>query len=69
MKIKFIFIGFGKREEEVEVERGKRYSEILENILKINPETVVLLREKTPIPIDEFAEEGELTVIRVISGG
>lgn len=68
MKIKFIFIGFGKKEEEIEIEERKRYSEILED-LKINPETVVLLKNSTPIPTDDFAEEGEVTVIRVISGG
>lgn len=68
MKIKFIFIGFGKKEEELEVEKGQRYSEILEN-LKINPETVILLKNSTPIPIDDFVEDGEVTVIRVISGG
>ncbi|MEM2727042.1 MAG: MoaD/ThiS family protein [Archaeoglobaceae archaeon] len=68
MRVKFIFIGFGKKEEELEVEKGKRYSEILEN-LKINPETVVLLKNSTPIPIDEFADDGEVTVVRVISGG
>ncbi|MDK2795194.1 MAG: sulfur carrier protein [Archaeoglobaceae archaeon] len=68
MKLKIIFIGFGKKEEELEVEKGKRYLEILED-LKINPETVVLLRGSTPVPVDEFAEEGEITVIKVISGG
>ncbi|MEM0303451.1 MAG: MoaD/ThiS family protein [Archaeoglobaceae archaeon] len=69
MKIKFIFIGFGKREETLEINEKKRYSEILEEILKINPETVVLVKDSMPVPIDDFAEEGEVTVIRVISGG
>ncbi|MCX8172197.1 MAG: MoaD/ThiS family protein [Archaeoglobaceae archaeon] len=69
MRIKFIFIGFGKKEEVLEIEGRRRYSEILEDFLKINPETVVLLKNSTPIPIDEFAEEGEIRVIRVISGG
>lgn len=69
MRLKFIFIGFGKKEEELNVEEGTRYSEILEKILKINPETVVLLKNSIPIPIDDLAEEGEITVVRVISGG
>ncbi|MDI9642054.1 MAG: MoaD/ThiS family protein [Archaeoglobaceae archaeon] len=69
MKLRFIFIGFGKKEEELEIGIVMRYSDILEKILKINPETVVLLKNSTPVPIDEFAEEGEITVIRVISGG
>lgn len=69
MRLRFIFIGFGKKEETLELNERMRYSEILEEILKINPETVVLLKNSTPIPIDDFAEEGEVTVIRVISGG
>lgn len=69
MKLKFIFIGFGKKEEELEIEKSMRYSEILEKIFKINPETVILLRNSCPIPIDDFAEEGEIKVVRVISGG
>jgi sulfur carrier protein len=68
MRVKLIFIGFGKKEEELDVKKGKRYLEILEE-LKINPETVVLIRDSTPVPVDEFVSEGEITVIRVISGG
>lgn len=68
MRVRLIFIGFGRKEEELEVERGKRYSELLEE-LKINPETVVLVRDSTPVPVDDFVSEGEITVIRVISGG
>ena len=68
MRVRLIFIGFGRKEEELEVEKGKRYSELLEE-LKINPETVVLVRDSTPVPVDDFVSEGEITVIRVISGG
>ena len=68
IKIKFTFLGgFEFKEKEVEVEEGKKYSEILED-LGINPETVVIVKEK-PIPIDEVATEGEVKVLRVISGG
>ncbi len=68
IKIKFTFLGgFEFKEKEVEVEEGKKYSEILED-LGINPETVVIVKEK-PIPINEVATEGEVKVLRVISGG
>ena len=68
IKIKLTFLGgFEFKEKEVEVKEGKKYSEILED-LGINPETVVLVKEK-PIPIDEVATEGEVRVLRVISGG
>ncbi len=68
MILKLKFIGFNRKEEILEIKERKRYFEILEE-LKINPETVVLLRDSTPVPVDDFAEEGELTVLRVISGG
>ncbi|MEM4473175.1 MAG: MoaD/ThiS family protein [Archaeoglobaceae archaeon] len=68
MILKLKFVGFNRKEEVIEFKERKRYFEILEE-LKINPETVVLLKNSTPVPIDEFAEEGELTVLRVISGG
>ncbi|MEM1578503.1 MAG: MoaD/ThiS family protein [Archaeoglobaceae archaeon] len=68
MKLKLNFVGFSKKEEIIEVDGKKRYSDILEE-LGINPETVVLVRDSLPLPIDDFVEEGEVKVIRVISGG
>ncbi len=70
MKLRLIFVGDfeGRKEVDVDVETGKRYSEILES-LGVNPETVVLVRNGVPIPNEDFAEEGEVKVIRVISGG
>jgi sulfur carrier protein ThiS len=38
--------------------------------LKIPPDTVIITRNKQPIPIDSILEPGdELTIIRVLSGG
>ncbi|ADB57106.1 MoaD/ThiS family protein [Archaeoglobus profundus] len=69
MKVKIKFLGgFDKTEEEVEVEKGKRYSDLLK-MLGINPETVVVVRNGKPVPVDDFVEEGEIVVMRVISGG
>ena len=65
--LKIIFVGFEKKEEIVNPE-GKKYSDILES-LGINPETVVVVRNGTPVPVDDVAEDGEVKVIRVISGG
>ncbi len=67
-KIKINFIGFFKKEEVVEAEKEESYLKILEK-LGINPETVVVLRNGQPVPVDEEVEEGEITVMRVISGG
>ncbi len=69
MKVKIKFLGgFGKDREEVEIEKGKRYSDLL-NLLGINPETVVIVKDGKPVPVDDFVEEGEIVVMRVISGG
>ncbi|RLI72348.1 hypothetical protein DRO97_08985 [Archaeoglobales archaeon] len=68
MEIKIKFIGFQKKEEVVEVEENKRYVDLL-NSLNINPETVVIVKDGLPIPVDDKVEEGEIKVVRVISGG
>lgn len=70
MRLKLVFVGeFRRRKEEIiDIGENKRYSEILES-LGINPETVVLVKDGIPVPTEEFAEEGEVKVIRVISGG
>ncbi len=69
VKIKIKFVGgFRKSEEEVEIDRNNTYFKLLEQ-LNINPETVVIVKDGLPVPTDETVEEGEITVIRVISGG
>ncbi|MCS7118999.1 MAG: MoaD/ThiS family protein [Archaeoglobaceae archaeon] len=68
MKLKLKFVGFNKKEEVLEFKERKKYFEILEE-LNINPETVVLVKGSIPVPVDDFVEEGELMVVRVISGG
>ncbi|MDI9645069.1 MAG: MoaD/ThiS family protein [Archaeoglobales archaeon] len=68
MKLRLILFGFQKKEVEVEVDGKKSYAEILESI-GINPETVVVLKDSTPVPNESPAEVGEVKVIRVISGG
>ncbi len=65
--LRMVFVGFDRKEEVVRPE-GRKYSDILES-LGINPETVVIVRNGTPVPVDDVAEDGEVKVIRVISGG
>ena len=67
IKLKFVG-GFDFKEKEVVVEDGKRYSDVLKD-LGINPETVVVVKDGTPVPTDDFVEEGEIVIMRVISGG
>ena len=67
LKLKFVG-GFDFKEKELEVEDGKRYFDVLKD-LGINPETVVIVKDGVPVPTDDFVEEGEVVVMRVISGG
>lgn len=60
--------------EGFEVERPMELSgaltyEGLFEVLEINPETVVALRNGHPVPADELVEDGDLKIIRVVSSG
>ncbi len=69
MKVKIKFLGgFEKDREEIEIEEGKKYYDLLKK-LGINPETVVVVKDGKPVPVDDSVEEGEIIVMRVISGG
>ena len=52
----------------VEVEEGLTYEDLLD-ILNINPETVVILNDGNPVPVDDVLEAGGVEVIRVVSSG
>ncbi len=52
----------------VEVEEGLAYEDLLD-ILNINPETVVILKDGNPVPVDDVLEAGGVEVIRVVSSG
>ncbi len=67
VRVKLKFVGFEEGDKELEVE-NKTYSELISD-LGINPETVIVIRDSTPIPLDEKVKEGEVTIMRVISGG
>ena len=52
----------------VEVEEGLTYDDLLD-ILNINPETVVILKDGNPVPVDDVLDAGGVEVIRVVSSG
>lgn len=52
----------------VEVEEGLTYEDLLD-ILNINPETIVILKDGNPVPVDDVLEAGGVEVIRVVSSG
>jgi sulfur carrier protein len=47
---------------------GRTYEDVL-LALKINPETVVMLTEGGPVPLDEEVCGEKVTIIRVVSSG
>ncbi len=69
IEVKFTFLGgFEFKEKVVEADEGETYSMLLEK-LGINPETVIIVKGTEPVPIDSVAVNGEIKVLRVISGG
>ena len=55
--------------KEVTIPRGSQVSDLLQKI-QLKPDTLIVLRGNTPIPIDEVLdEEQELRILQVASGG
>ena len=52
----------------LEVPPHTTYERLLE-LLNINPETVLVLCHGNPVPIDEKVTEGEVEILRIVSGG
>ncbi|MBI4362413.1 MAG: MoaD/ThiS family protein [Euryarchaeota archaeon] len=59
---------FPQGEQTLELPEGTTYDQAMEK-LGFNPETVVVFRGENPVPGDEKVEEGEVRVLRVVSGG
>lgn len=62
------FKGFEKGNESIEIEEGTRYNRVLKSF-GINPETVIIIKDNVPVPADEEVEEGDVQILRVVSGG
>jgi len=68
VKLKINFSGSDKIKE-IEINNGLLISDLLKKI-NLNTNKTIVLRNNTPIPIDEKIIEGEiLTIIEVSSGG
>ena len=68
MKIK-VKISRTNKEKEIQLEKGSTVIDLL-NKLKIKPDTVVVMRNKSPIPIDDTLDEKqEIMILQVFSGG
>lgn len=57
-----------KSEKKMDVDDECTYEELL-NILDINPETVLVLNNGQAVPLDEIIDSGDLTILKIVSGG
>ena len=55
--------------KKIQLETGSRGKDVLKKI-NLKPDTVIIMRDNHPIPIDEEIKDGqELTILKVSSGG
>jgi sulfur carrier protein ThiS len=55
--------------KEIQIDKNSTILELIQ-ILDFKPDTIIVLRDEIPIPIDEtITEDQELTIIQVSSGG
>ncbi len=55
-------------EHSLEVDDGSTYGDVLEQ-LELNPETVIVMVDGIPVPVDEEVSASYLEVLRIVSGG
>ncbi|WP_406662528.1 hypothetical protein [Methanolobus sp. ZRKC3] len=68
MKLNIELLNSDMPGRELEVSEGTTYEKVLE-ILDINQETVLILKEGHAVPFDGMAVSGDLTIICVASQG
>lgn len=68
MQVRIKILAGGILEKTIEVEEGSVYSDILAE-LGINPETVVLMVDGGPVPIDDIVDSGRIDILKIVSGG
>ena len=68
MLVRIKILAGGVLEKTIEVEEGSTYSDILAE-LGINPETVVVMVEGSPAPIDDVVDSGRIDILKIVSGG
>ncbi len=68
MQVRIKILAGGVLEKTIEVEEGSTYSDILAE-LGINPETVVVMVEGRPVPIDDVVDSSRIDILKIVSGG
>jgi sulfur carrier protein ThiS len=68
MKVQIRFVPQNTTQE-VNLERGATVTDLL-RMLHRRPDSVIVLKNKTPVPIDDIVPDGqELSILQVASGG
>ncbi|KAF5419617.1 MAG: sulfur carrier protein [Candidatus Methanocomedens sp.] len=68
MQVGIKILAGGVLEKTIEVEEGSTYSDILAE-LGINPETVVVMVDGRPVPIDDIVDSSRIDILKIVSGG
>jgi sulfur carrier protein len=68
LQVRIKILAGGVLEKTIEVEDGSTYSDILAE-LGINPETVVVMVDGRPIPIDDVVDSSRIDILKIVSGG
>jgi sulfur carrier protein len=68
LQVRIKILARGVLEKTIEVEEGSTYGDILAE-LGINPETVVVMVEGRPVPIDDVVDSDRIDVLKIVSGG
>jgi sulfur carrier protein len=68
LQVRIKILAGGVLEKTIEVEEGSAYSDILSK-LGINPETVVVMVDGRPVPIDDIVDSSRIDILKIVSGG
>ncbi|MBC7109546.1 MAG: MoaD/ThiS family protein [Archaeoglobi archaeon] len=63
-----IEVSIGKERREVEVNEEDSFEDLLIS-LNLNPEEYIVLVNGKPVPVEEKIREGEIKILKVVSGG
>ncbi len=68
MQVRIKILAGGVLEKTIEVEEGSAYSDILAE-LGINHETVVVMVDGGPVPVDDIVDSSRIDILKIVSGG
>ena len=67
-KVNIKILAGGTSEQTIEVEDDATYEYLLD-MLDINQETVIVLKDGQAVPLDGTVTSSDLTILKIVSGG